>query len=46
MIVLRRVPWWVIVPTALLMAYGAYFVARCPSRPPGVDSDDAATPAA
>jgi hypothetical protein len=27
-------PWWVTAIAAAAMAYGAWFVARCPSRPP------------
>lgn len=29
-----RTPWWAILITASVMAYGVYFVARCPSRAP------------
>lgn len=35
MIVTRRVPWPGVAVTAALMAYAVWFVARCPSRPPG-----------
>jgi hypothetical protein len=29
-----RAPWWTVVIAASVMAYGAWFIARCPSRPP------------
>jgi uncharacterized membrane protein YbaN (DUF454 family) len=34
MVFLARVPVWVSAITALIMAYGAYFILRKPSRPP------------
>ena len=29
-----RVPWWVLLLEGLLMGAGAWFILRCPSRPP------------
>lgn len=29
-----RIPWWGLLGQALVMGYGAYYVARCPSRVP------------
>ena len=34
MIFVTQLAWWIIGLSAALMAYGAWFVARCPSRPP------------
>ncbi len=34
MIFWRQPAWWIIALAAALMGYGAWFVARCPSRPP------------
>lgn len=31
---MTKLAWWIIGLSAALMAYGAWFVARCPSRPP------------
>lgn len=30
----RRPAWWITGATVVLMAYGVWFIARCPSRPP------------
>jgi hypothetical protein len=32
--------WWIIALAAVLMAYGAWFIARCPSRPPANATED------
>jgi len=32
--------WWIIGLAAVLMAYGAWFIARCPSRPPAKATED------
>ncbi len=34
MILWSKPAWWIIALGAALMAYGAYFIARCPSQPP------------
>lgn len=34
LLVWRRPAWWITAATAALMAYGVWFVARCPTRPP------------
>jgi uncharacterized protein len=34
MIFVSETAWWIVGVTAALMAYGVWFVARCPSRPP------------
>lgn len=34
-----RPAWWIIGLAAALMAYGAWFIARCPSRPPRGEPD-------
>lgn len=34
MLVWRRPAWWIVGVTAALMAYGVWYVARCPSYPP------------
>ena len=36
LLVWRQPAWWITALTAALMAYGVWFVARCPSRPPAV----------
>lgn len=36
MVFVSRVAWWAVAAAALIMAYGAWFIARCPSRPPAV----------
>jgi len=34
MILVSKVAWWAVASAVPLMAYGAWFIARCPSRPP------------
>lgn len=34
LIVLRQAAWWLVALALALMAYGVWFMARCPSRPP------------
>jgi uncharacterized membrane protein YbaN (DUF454 family) len=36
MIFVSATAWWIVGVSAALMAYGAWFVAHCPSRPPAV----------
>jgi len=43
MLVWRHPAWWISASTAALMAYGVYYVASCPTRPPAVVAPVAAS---
>ena len=44
LIVWKDTAWWILAIVIAVMAYGVWFMARCPSRPPAVVTDATASP--